>query len=147
MSPDWHCTARERRVIERTGGDKLVIGQDIEPSLSSIRDSIVSNEISVHEDVKKPSEAVSSWPDGDYCILPGRAFKCPEGFYMGSISLAVPMSFGTREVSALTRASDHLKVTESINYSDRVSVGDSIVSQGRDNSAQQNNRFDYPFTT
>ncbi|KAK5972515.1 hypothetical protein GCK32_022479 [Trichostrongylus colubriformis] len=41
--------------------------------------------------------SVAFWPDGEYCIMPGRSLACPEGFRMDSVSLAVPMNFGLRE--------------------------------------------------
>ncbi|KAJ1346053.1 hypothetical protein KIN20_000729 [Parelaphostrongylus tenuis] len=43
------------------------------------------------------SNSGSPWPDGDYCIMPGPSLKCPYGFRMDFISLAVPVNFGTRE--------------------------------------------------
>ncbi|VDM55878.1 unnamed protein product [Angiostrongylus costaricensis] len=40
----------------------------------------------------------SDWPDGEYCIMPGPSLRCPAGFQMDFVSLAVPMNFGLREL-------------------------------------------------
>ncbi|KAK5975783.1 hypothetical protein GCK32_012213 [Trichostrongylus colubriformis] len=38
--------------------------------------------------------SAASWPDGEYCIMPGRSLVCPKGFRMGSVSLAVQKYIG-----------------------------------------------------
>ncbi|VDN26493.1 unnamed protein product [Cylicostephanus goldi] len=43
------------------------------------------------------SETRMTWPEGAYCIMPGRGTDCPAGFRMDSVSLAVPIDFGPNE--------------------------------------------------
>ncbi|EYC28196.1 hypothetical protein Y032_0008g385 [Ancylostoma ceylanicum] len=42
-------------------------------------------------------ENTASWPEGDYCIMPGKSRVCPKGFRRDSVSLAVPIIFGPME--------------------------------------------------
>ncbi|CAJ0606422.1 unnamed protein product [Cylicocyclus nassatus] len=46
---------------------------------------------------KNPQESRTTWPEGAYCIMPGRGTDCPYGFRMDSVSLAVPIDFGPNE--------------------------------------------------
>ncbi|KAK6035075.1 hypothetical protein COOONC_27419, partial [Cooperia oncophora] len=66
---------------------------------SSIHDSVTRNEVSDADLTEKSysTDTVTSWPDGEYCIMPGPSLVCPKGFRSGSVSLAVPVNFGLRE--------------------------------------------------
>ncbi|RCN26636.1 hypothetical protein ANCCAN_27637 [Ancylostoma caninum] len=50
-----------------------------------------------HQSRSLRQENTATWPEGDYCIMPGNSRMCPEGFRKNSVSLAVPIIFGPME--------------------------------------------------